>query len=222
MLSLVTIFTVINVYVHLPVSPQDVSDAVEIESEEFALKVGEKVNVTWNPNSLVEGSLGVDRVKVDITLYRYIDQDEWKESQLETDLPNTGHASFTIPELPGLSESNSIDPALIQVRVNASRTIQSSRSKRSLFGILGRVGKFAKARVIASVKSSVYRRLACEAWNLLDPGVNTRRLPPCPCDTAQAKDDDRFEKEEGFFADIFRKYIFHRGSGSCYRQRNAR
>ena len=215
-------YAIFTVYISLPVSPQDISDAVEIESEEFALKVGEKVNVTWNPSSLVEDSLGVDIVRVDITLYRYIDQNEWKESQLVTDLPNTGRTSLTIPELPGLRESNSIDPVLIQVRVNASRTIQPSRSKRSIFGIIQNLAKFAKATVILYKKLSKYQRRACLAWNLLDPGVDTRRLPPCPCNASQASDDDRFEQETGVFAGFLREYVFHRGSGSCYRQRNAR
>ena len=206
-----------NVYIHLPVSPQDVSDAVEIESEEFAVKVGEKFNVTWNPSSFVEDSLGVDGVRVDIALYRYTDQDEWEETPLAMDLPNSGRTSLTIPE-PDLSESNSIDPVLIQVRVNASRTIQSSRSKRIPLAALPILWKFTKLAVIYYAKSSIRARLACEAWYLTDPGINARRLPPCPCDTSQASNDDRFVQET---ADSLRKF-FHRGSGSCYRQRNPR
>ena len=178
--------------------------------------------MTWNPNSLVEDSLGVDGVKVDITLHRYTDQDEWEETPLVTDLPNSGCTSLTIPELPGLSESNSADPALIQVRVNASRTIQSSRSKRIPIVALPILWKFTKLAAIYYVKSSIKRRLACEAWHLADPGVNTRRLPPCPCNTSQASGDNRFINETGFFPEIFQKYIFHRGSGICYRQRDAR
>ena len=178
--------------------------------------------MTWNPNSLVEGSLGVDGVRVDITLHRYTDQDEWEENPLVTDLPNSGRTSLTIPELPGLSESNSVNPVLIQVRVNESRTIQSSRSKRSLFTILRTVWKFAKLVVVKYVKVSRKLRMKCAKWYLTDPGVNTRRLPPCPCNTSQASGDDRFIEETGFFAGILREKIFHRGSGSCYRQRNAR
>lgn len=208
-----------NVYIPLPVSPQDGSDAVEIESEEFALNVGESINVTWNPSSLVEDSLGVDGVRVDIILHRYTDQDEWEETPLAMHLPNSGHTSLTIPERPDLSESNSIDPVLIQVRVNASRTIQSSRSKRISTAIVPIIlWKFTKLIVISYVKSSIYLRLACEAWYLSDLGINTRRLPPCPCNKSQAVKDDRFEKEEGFLANILRKYIFHRDSESCYRQ----
>lgn len=178
--------------------------------------------MTWNPSSLVEDSLGVDGVRVDVTLHRYTDQDEWEKTPLVTDLPNSGRTSLTIPELPALIESNSVDPVLIQVCVNASRTIQSSRSKRIPIAALPILWKFTKLAAIRYVKKSIKRRLQCEAWHLADPGVNTRRLPPCPCDTSQASDDDRFIEETGFLPGILRKYVFHKGSGSCYRQRNAR
>ena len=207
-------------------------NAVEVESDGASLTIGETINVTWNPLSVIDNNLfEIDTSKVDISLLRYKeDEEEWEETAvLGTDLLNSGHASVRLPNIQPLDQSRSLDLALIQVTLNTSTsTIQSSQMKRSTshkarrLRLLKKLRRFTKARVIGSLKSSIARRLLCEVWHVADRGINERQIPPCPCTKDQAKGDSRYERETGAVGNILRKYIFHPGSESCYRQTTAR
>ena len=204
-------------------------NAVEVESQEATLTTGESINVTWNPLSVIDNNLfEIDTPKVDISLLRYKkDEGEWEETVvLATDLPNNGRASVMLPDIQPLDRSRSLDLALIQVALNASTSVaQSSHMKRSTSQILRLLKKlrlFTKARVIGSIKSSIARRLLCEVWHLADRGINERQIPPCPCTKDKANEDSRYEQETGAVANTLRKYVFHPGSESCYRQTTAR
>ena len=206
-------------------------NAIEVESQDDALTIGESINVTWNPLSVIDNNLfEINAPKVDISLLRYKeDEGEWEETAvLATDLPNNGHASVSLPDIQSLDESRPLDLALIKLSLNASTSVtQSSSVKRStsfILRLLEKVKRFTKAKALGylkDLKKSTAKRLLCEVWHFADRGVDERQIPPCPCTKDQAKGDSRYEQETGTFAGILRKY-FHRGSESCYRQTTAR
>ena len=202
-------------------------NAVEVESQDDTLTIGESINVTWNPLSVIDNLFEINTPKVDISLLRYKeDEGEWEETAvLATDLPNNGRASVRLPDIRSLDESRSLDLALIKLTLNISTsTTQSSSVKRStsfISRLLRKVKRFTKARAIGSLKRSAAKRLLCEVWHFADRGVDERQIPPCPCTKDKAKEDARYEQETGAFAGILRRY-FHRGSESCYRQTTAR
>ena len=207
-------------------------NAVEVESHGASLTIGESINVTWNPLSVIDNNLfEIDTSKVDISLLRYKkDEEEWEETAvLATDLLNNGRASVRLPNIQPLDQSRSLDLALIQVTLNTSTsTAQSSQMKRStshkarILRLLKKLRRFTKPRVIGSLKSSIARRLLCEVWHLADRGINERQIPPCPCTKHKANEDSRYGEETGAVGNILRKYVFHPGSESCYRQTTAR
>ena len=207
-------------------------NAIVVESQGTTLTTGESINVTWNPLSVIDNNLfEIDTSKVDISLLRYKKDDrEWEETAvLATDLLNNGRASVRLPNIQPLDQSRSLDIALIQVTLNASTSVaQSSHMKRStshksrVLRLLKKLKRFTKARVIGSLKSSIARRLLCEVWHLADRGINERQIPPCPCTKDKANEDSRYEQETGAVANTLRKYVFHPGSESCYRQTTAR
>ena len=207
-------------------------NAVEVESQGVTLTTGESINVTWTPLSVIDNNLfEIDTPKVDISLLRYKkDEGEWeKTAVLATDLPNNGRASVMLPDIQPLDRSRSLDLALIQVALNASTSVaQSSHMRRStsqksrVLRLLKKLRRFTKPRVIGSIKSSIARRLLCEVWHLADRGINERQIPPCPCTKDKANEDSRYEQERGAVANALRKYVFHPGSESCYRQTTAR
>ena len=197
-----------------------------MESQGATLAIGESINVTWNPLSIVDSDLlAIDTPKVDISLLRYKeDEEEWEETaMLATDLHNNGRASVRLPDIEPLDESRSLDLTLIQVTLNTSTsTTQSPRMKRSTSRVLRRLRRFSKGLAIGYIKSSVARRLLCEVWHFADRGVDQRQIPPCPCKKSQAGEDSRYEQKTGAVADILREYVFHPGSESCFRQTTAR
>ena len=198
---------------------------IEVESQGATLAIGESINVTWNPLSIVDSDLlAIDTPKVDISLLRYKeDEEEWEETaMLATDLPNNGRASVRLPDIEPLDESRSLDLTLIQVTLNTSTsTTQSPRMKRSTSRVLRRLRRFSKGLAIGYTTASIAGRLLCEAWHFADRGVDETQIPPCPCNKGQAKNDSRYKQENGTGADILREYVFHPGSESCFRQRTA-
>ena len=215
-----------TIYLHMQVSPQDVDNAVEVESQGAALTIGELINVTWNPLSVFDNNLfKIDTPKVDISLLRYKkNEKKWEETAvLATDLPNNGHASVRLPDIQPLDESQSLDLTLIRVAPNTSTTIsQSPRIKRSLSSRWKALKKFSKLLAMVFEKSSIEKRLCCEEWHRADRGVDVMSIPPCPCNTSQAKDDSRYVQETDFIANILRKKVFHPHAERCYRQTTAR
>lgn len=200
-------------------------NTIEVESQEATLTIGESINITWNPLSILDSNLfEIDTPKVDISLLRYKENDEeWEETAtLATDLHNNGRTSVRLPDIQPLDESRSLDLTLIQVTLNTSTSItQSPRMKRSTSGVLRRLRQFSKGLAIGYLKSSIVKRLLCEAWHFADRGVNVRQIPPCPCKKSQANGDSRYEQETGAVADILREHVFHPGSESCFRQTTA-
>ena len=201
------------------VSPEEDSDSVNTESDGAALYFGDNINVTWNPLAVSNNILETNEVKVDVTLWAYKEsEDNWKQQiVLASDVPNSGKAFVHLPEV----NSTDADFELALIKVSPSVSSSTKRALK-LIRVLNKLGKWTKARVIGSIKSSVARRLACEAWNLVDRGVDLNTVPPCPCRKDQATNDDRYEQEKGVAADFLREHVFHKGSESCFRQANAR
>lgn len=210
------------------VSPESVNDSVGLQTRENVVwNVGEMASVSWNPASLMINELmTIDHVRVDISLLVYSNISEVFEEtlMLATNLPNSGSAS--IPLTASLSSSlphsdYDLHITIVKVGVNASTT-NLARSKRSLpilSKIWGKLAKFAKVRLLSSLKVAIVSRLLCEAWVAATPRFPTRRIPPCPCNEDDAKDDDRFQPEES--PRLVRQF-FHKKSKSCFRQANVR
>ena len=208
---------------------------VEVEGQDTALlTMGEVINVTWNPLSVIDNNLfQISTPKVDISLLRYKESDgEWEETAvLATDLSNNGRASVMLPNIDPLDESRPLDLTLIRMTLNTSTSItQSQPMKRSIRSRAWRaVKQFSKVQLLwlleepeESEESYVVERLLrkrCEVWSFDDRGVDERRIPPCPCRKDQADEDSRYEEETSSKA--LREY-FHPGSKNCYRQRTAR
>lgn len=199
-------------------------NAVEVKGQGAALTIGERINVTWGPLSVIDNELfEIDTPKVDISLLRYKEDDgEWeKTAVLATDLPNNGRASVTLPNIQPLDQSQPFNLALIQVTLNASTSIaQSSRMKRSIPDVLRSLKQSSKALAL-QVKEEVSHILkSCREWYLDDEGIDERSILPCPCRKEQVEknQDPRYTEEAGFWADIARKF-FHPKAASCYRQR---
>ena len=75
---------------------------IEVESQGNTLTIGESINITWIPLSIVDSDLlEIDTPKVDISLLRYKEDEEvWEETaMLATDLHNNGRASIRLPDI---------------------------------------------------------------------------------------------------------------------------
>ena len=208
-------------------------NAVQVENQGDALTTRKSINVTWNPLSVIDNNLfEINNPKVDISLLRYKeDEEEWKETAIETDLPNNGRASIRLPDIQPLDESRPLDLTLIQVTLNTSTSItQSPRMKRNpISRALRSLKQFSKVQILQFIeyieKKSPHEKLqSCIEWHLEDEGVEERSILPCPCRKNQVANnqDDRYELETGSFADILRENLFHPKSESCYRQKTTR
>ena len=221
-----------------------------VESAEPLLESGATINIYWSPQSIFPPVVDDISFTVDITLRVLdIDSGEWKTlAMLASDLPNSGEAQVTIPNIPELEGfDNSLSPVVVEVGI--STTSMTTTRKRGLFSnILQKVGRFGlrilkqtPMRLIKRAIRQVAQRLACEAWAELieDEDIGEQinnRLPPCPCTAERARAPNSGFNEEKLSSivkvigriqdyigttiadDAFREY-FHPGSASCYRQR---
>lgn len=219
------------------VSPENEEDVIGIEiKQQIIWNSGEMANITWSPSSLIMSELiNSANVKVDASLLLYNEQTEKFEEtmMLATDLPNSGSASIPLLDSQSFPTSEyELHAAILKLSVNTSTTVlpvtKRAAHQFTLRRILRWVGKFAKVRFISSIKSSVARRLLCEAWVATTPRVPERSIPPCPCNAKDAADDDRYVEERydndyvNAAAGLLRRYVLHKGSRSCYRQANVR
>ena len=193
-------------------------------------------NITWRPSSLIMDEVfDSSHVKVDASLLLYNEEtDEFEESMmLATDLPNTGVVSIRLPESPIFPTSEyDVHAAILKLSVNTSTTImpvtKRAAHRSTLRNLLGKVKRFAKARFISMIKTSVARRLLCEVWVAATPRFPQRSIPPCPCNMDDAGDDDRYVEERydnryvNAAAGLLRRYALHPGSRTCFRQANVR
>ena len=219
------------------VSPENEEDVVGIEiKQKIVWNGGEKANITWRPSSLIMNEL-IDNinVKVDASLLIYNEETEELEQtmMLATDLPNTGFAQVQLPTSPIFPTSQyDVHAAILQLSVNTSTTVMPVTKRAAhqsrLERLLRWAKKFTKARIISSIKTSIARRLLCEVWVAATPRFPQRSIPPCPCTTRDAADDDRYveEKHDNKYADaalgVLRRHVLHKGSSICYRQANVR
>ena len=165
------------------------------------------------------------------------DTNDWESSKtLASDVP----ASFERAEviIPDFSEINDTSFRLSQIRVSISNfTLSNNKQKKLLPPVYAAVHYVAKAAVRYVVKEtkkyiknelkegkrSALLRAACEVWHKYDTGVDNQALPPCPCNTAQANVDDRYNRE-----DVFQDVVRHKGfkrkaaTNGCYRQSDVR
>ena len=179
--------------------------------------------------------IGNINVKVDASLLVYNEETEELEQimMLATDLPNTGFAQVQLPTSPILPTSQyDVHAAILQLSVNTSTTIMPVNKRAAHHSKLRRLlqwaKKFTKARIVSSIKTSIARRLLCELWVAATPRFPQRSIPPCPCTTRDASNDDRYveERYENKYADaalgFLRRHVLHKGSSTCYRQANVR
>lgn len=221
------------------VSPEDADNAIGIDTEQKIIWNSREVaNITWLPSSLIMTEvISSADVKVDLSLLLYNEEtDDFEESMmLATNLPNNGVASIELPDSKSFPTSqDDVRAAILKLSVNTSTTIMPVTKRSAHQSVLSRVlrgaRKFAKTRFISTlVKGSIVNRLLCEVWVAATPRFPQRSIPPCPCNMNDAKSDDRYEEEgydsKGYVkagAGLLRRYVFHRGSRSCFRQANVR
>ena len=167
------------------------------------------------------------------------DANQWESSKtLASNVPaSPGRAEVIIPDFP---EINDTSIRLSQIRVSVSNfTLSSDRQKRvpllpivytairygakaAVRYVVKGTKKYIKNELKEAVRSALLHA-ACEEWHKQDPGVDNEALPPCPCNTAQAKVDDRYT-QENIIQDIVRHEVFKReaATNGCYRQSNVR
>lgn len=157
------------------------------------------------------------------------DTDVWEDDiVLVSGVPNNGSAEVTVPDYEQLDETT--------VRVadfKVSLSTITNPVKRFIVPAIRSVGRFIVRHAIRLIKKRIKAeitgkqtliefaiRVACEVWHKTDGGINTASLPPCPCNTTQARGDDRFKKEN-FLQLLVNKLGFKKSkANSCYRQAN--
>lgn len=219
------------------VSPEDADSVVGIDTEQKIIwDGGEMANITWQPSSLIMPEvINSNDIKIDLSLLLYNeDMDAFEDTMmLATDLPNNGTVSVRLPDAETFPTSQyNVRAAILKVSINTSTTVlpvtKRSAHRSALSRFLGWSRRFAKARFISFVKTSIARRLLCEAWVAATPRFPQRSIPPCPCNMNDANSDDRYEEEKydnkylNAGVGLLRRHVLHKGSRSCFRQANVR
>ena len=218
-----------------------------LESNGPVLGPGDAVTVTWSPFAIFPLTYP-DGYTVDITLHAFdFETKDWSIfANLASDVPHTGEATVSIPELASVySYRDSLLPVVIGVGVSSASVTNNSSRVLSKLGRDGtRIVKYSPVRFSKQIHTLAVQRLACEAWAKSQPTDIGQQLsdhlPPCPCtrELAAAPTSGFIEEmfssvipysNEGFdkyyhytvkvlIDDSFLRY-FHDGASSCYRQR---
>ena len=121
------------------------------------MESGTVVNVYWSPQSIFTLA-EADSYTVDITL-RELDMNtnKWNIlSTLASDLPNSGEATVTIPELESVEDyEDSLSPVVIEVGVSR---VSMTSTKRSFSSVLSAIGRFG-LRILKQAPLRIARRL---------------------------------------------------------------
>jgi deleted-in-malignant-brain-tumors protein 1 len=204
----------------LPMEIESAKMGIRIDSEDYLLGAGERVNVSWDLSTLTSGLLTSAEssfVRINISMIFYdTETDKWEEriTLASNVAAGDGVAEVIIPEV----DETSIK--LSQIKVSLS-TINENEIQK-IFMLLKKIAKkllrFVFKNVIKDVAASVAQRLACEAWyHYGSSSVDNRRLPPCPCTKSQADKDDRYNEEHN----IWRQVTFNKKKArTCYSQSN--
>ncbi len=186
-----------------------------------------EILITWNPfNLLPSHAEDPSFYKVNIVLVEFdMNTGEWEDVEiLASGLPNVGQANVVIPILSVRTNNNmAVRPIAIQVRIGdfSGDVLQQIRPIVRLL-----VNRVTLWTPILYYMSSNNLRLRCEAWcneqptgigkNLLD------ELPPCPPRVTQARLFNSGFVEDSGINIILSRYVFHIGSETCFRSREAR
>ena len=205
----------------------DKASEVVLENEDPFITNGTVLKLRWTPEDifpLEEAS----SYTVDVMLREFNSMSQkWEVMEVGKDLPNSGYAEVVAPDFkPPGSETDRIDPAVIEIVVNIDTQVR----KRAILPILFEIAKYVVRRtVVKYVKKIVEEiplRIACEAWGLTQSREAVQQiaasLPACPCTEAAISAGDgrrTFYKQEGIAEAVYRYYL-HPDSSSCFRQRN--
>ena len=214
------------VYIEHP----DSTAHIRLEQETLLLNVDsdERLNITWNPQSLLP-TMDPSLYTVDITLYRFrLDSENQVQFSyflhVMRDHANSGTALFTAPE----SNESGGDIHPIAIRVSVGRASSSSPDASSVIGRLGRSIEGDTLGVVAQWTSTLYyldsprfSRL-CNEWSMNQGrGVGEavrNRLPPCPPRLDQAQAPNSGLSEDSGYWILKSNRFFHPGAATCFRQ----
>ncbi len=138
---------------------------------------------------------------------------------LSSDLLNVGQANVVIPNL--VTNNNMVvRPVAIQVRIGE---FSGGVKRRKRLSVVNRV--ILWTTILYFVGGGALR-LNCEAWcNEQPTDIGERlldELPPCPPRVTQARLFNSGFKEDSGPSRFLSRYVFHIGSDTCFRSREAR
>ena len=184
-------------------------DKVSIQNDSLLYNSGDSVDITWSPELLQSDE------KVEVSMYEVQEASDGtlihkKIAVLANDLPNSGKATLTIPQL-------------------------NARSKRDIGSFLysGAVKVASVGSKVAQWTSSIVAKASdvtgyalCQVWSAIE-SVSTgtdilnsvKETAPCPPNVGQANPElSPWLVEDG---NTWQLGFFHPGASKCFRQKEA-
>ena len=208
---------------------------MDIQSESLFVEAHESFRVQWPRQLLIPftDSINPDNLLIDIKLSEIISSTKTESTRelatLASNLPNTGEANVTIPDLSNMVNAT-ICPVAIQVEAKHNLT-----KKGAIPALVIRLALWAGKKYLINqakkVKKGIRNRIFCEIWSATQPsGIGDTILNrvscenPCP-PTLSRIENSGFEEDfkpsqlvpTTFFDNTWREF-FHPGSITCYRQ----
>ena len=178
-----------------------------LETEDVIFQSDSSIKVTWYPDSIFPMEEN-DPYTVDIilTVHSVSSGNQIEKIQLDTNIPNSGLASVSIPKF---ATDSAVDVFSIQITISAT---SESNIARKIIGKTVRIWTD-----ILYLRNPEQLQSCCSDW-LNKPEsndlVNTSTVEPCPPNIRQASTDNRFEQQD---SNVSRQ--FHPGSEFCFQQR---
>ena len=223
-----------NLIIIITTVPFERARAVDIQSESLFVEAHESFRVSWPQQLLLPttDSINPGSLLVDVKLYEVISSTKAESTRelatLASNLPNTGEANITIPDLSSMVNAT-ICPVGIQVE--AKYTPTTIGKKRAVLPI--RIVRWAVWAGKRYLRLQIKNRELCEKWSAKQPiGVGDDILErisreyPCPPTLNRVRvENSGFEEDfkpsqlvpTKFFDNAWKEF-FHPGSIACYRQ----
>ena len=178
---------------------------MSIQNDSVLYNSGDSVDITWSPELLQSDE------KVEVSMYEVQEASDGtlihKEiAVLANDLPNSGKATLTIPQLNARSKRG-IHSSLYSAAVK----VVSMRSK---------VARWTTTKFIKASQYDVTRYALCLEWAAREPistGINllndVKRTVPCPSNIEKAENCSYLKEDDNTWL----LWFFHPGASKCFR-----
>jgi hypothetical protein len=198
----------------------DFKEPFDVISDEFALGVGETLQISWDPNVLAEGLISIHDITITISIIMFDDETEtWQEEDiLASNISNVDStANVTIPDY---SHVSTLSIKISEIRLSVSVSNTSSVPRSLAENILHKSHRSVLRYIVRKVYKDTSKRFACEDWYEQDDGITGTKLPSCPCNLFQMRADSHFKIETPFQFVVSRVFFRKSNAISCYRQGN--